>query len=84
MINNRKTIQKVVASIAVLGVAASGAISFFSMASAQQPTQQISTSNDVNLGTQTTLPVTPNLSATETALPIAPDSSSTTAPLTGQ
>lgn len=64
MINNRKTMQKIVATIAILGVAASGAITFLSVAATQPPTtvtnvnENLQTSNNVQLPEET-VPVTP-------------------------
>lgn len=48
MINNRKTMQKIVATIAIFGVAISGVITFVSVA-ATQPAVNVS---DVNIGNQ--------------------------------
>lgn len=84
MINNRKKMQQIVAIVAIVGVAASGAITFFSVATQQQSTAVTQSSTDVNLGTQQTLPISPSSSAVQQTLPISPSAVSTSAPLAGQ
>ena len=61
MINNRKKMQQIVAIVAIVGVAASGAVTFFSVAATQQNQQVQIESDKLNSGTeQEQLPVDPN------------------------
>lgn len=67
---NRKTMQKVVATVAIVGVAASGAITFMSVAAAQQGQSAPQVVTDVNqTATQQQIPATPDAGSAEVTIP---------------